>query len=150
MRARGGVFVEMKRLGIETPGECLDAIGRKAVAAELFFVADANIFEEFHLEHVPFKLSRFRFLTFCLRMIFVPKTGSHFSGSCASGVDLTFATHLAASSRSECQIQNSTRNLYLLMVFRFKHSQKIPAEMGSECLNWTTRRILAAAAHHQI
>ena len=26
----------------------------------------------------------------------------------ASGVDLTFATHLAASSRSECQIQNST------------------------------------------
>ncbi len=55
-----------------------------------------------------------------------------------SGVDLTFATHLAASSRSECQIQNSTRNLYLLVVFRFKHSQKIPAEMGSECLNRTT------------
>ncbi len=59
-----------------------------------------------------------------------------------SGVDLTFATHLAASSRSECQIQNSTRNLYLLMVFRFKHSQKIPAEMGSECLNRTTRQRL--------
>jgi hypothetical protein len=29
----------------------------------------------------------------------------------ASGVDLTFATHLAASPRSECQIQNSTSNL---------------------------------------
>src|SRR5258708_1279912 len=29
-----------------------------------------------------------------------------------SGVDLTFATHPAASSSSECQIQNSTRNLY--------------------------------------
>src|SRR5688572_17221330 len=27
-----------------------------------------------------------------------------------SGVDLTFATYLAARSRSECQIQNSTRN----------------------------------------
>ena len=33
-----------------------------------------------------------------------------------SGVDLTFATHLAAGSRSECQIQNSTRSLYLLVV----------------------------------
>ena len=34
----------------------------------------------------------------------------------ASGVDLTFATRLAASPRSECQIQNSTSNLYLLVV----------------------------------
>ncbi len=64
---------------------------------------------------------------------------------------MTFATHLAASSRSECQIQNSTRNLYLLVV-RFKHSQKILAEMGSECLNWTTSKteiplsVLARAA----
>jgi hypothetical protein len=33
-----------------------------------------------------------------------------------SGVDLTFATHLAASPRSECQIQNSTSTLYLLVV----------------------------------
>jgi len=33
-----------------------------------------------------------------------------------SGVDLTFATHLAAGSQSECQIQNSTRNLHLLVV----------------------------------
>jgi hypothetical protein len=31
-------------------------------------------------------------------------------------MDLTFATHLAAGSRSECQIRNSTRNLYLLVV----------------------------------
>jgi hypothetical protein len=29
---------------------------------------------------------------------------------------LTFATHLAAGTRSECQIQNSTRNLHLLVV----------------------------------
>ena len=29
---------------------------------------------------------------------------------------LTFATHPAAGSRSECQIQSSTRNLYLLVV----------------------------------
>src|SRR3954454_14637102 len=34
----------------------------------------------------------------------------------ASGVDFTFATHLAASPRSECQIQNSTSTLYLLVV----------------------------------
>ena len=34
----------------------------------------------------------------------------------ASGVDLTFATRLAASPRSECQIQNSTSTLYLLVV----------------------------------
>jgi hypothetical protein len=33
-----------------------------------------------------------------------------------SGVDLTFATHLAASSESECQIPNSTSNLNLLVV----------------------------------
>jgi hypothetical protein len=36
--------------------------------------------------------------------------------SIISGVDLTFATHLAAGSSGECQIQNSTRNLYLLVV----------------------------------
>jgi hypothetical protein len=34
----------------------------------------------------------------------------------ASGADLTFATHPAAGLRSECQIQSSTRNLYLLVV----------------------------------
>jgi hypothetical protein len=33
-----------------------------------------------------------------------------------SGVDLTFATHFAAPSSSECQIQNSTSNLILLVV----------------------------------
>ena len=37
-------------------------------------------------------------------------------GDETSGVDLTFARHLAASSYSECQILNSTRNLYLLVV----------------------------------
>src|SRR5579863_1293768 len=30
----------------------------------------------------------------------------------ASGVDLTFATHPAADFESECQIPNSTRNIY--------------------------------------
>src|SRR5579862_1405397 len=34
----------------------------------------------------------------------------------ASGVDLTFATRLAASSKSECQILNSTRNIYFIAV----------------------------------
>ena len=33
-----------------------------------------------------------------------------------SGADLTFATHPATGSRSECQIQSSTRTLYLLVV----------------------------------
>jgi hypothetical protein len=33
-----------------------------------------------------------------------------------SGVDLTFATHPAASSQRECQILNSTGILYLLVV----------------------------------
>ena len=32
---------------------------------------------------------------------------------CLSGADLTFATYPAANSRSECQIQSSTRNLYI-------------------------------------
>src|SRR5579863_3409218 len=34
----------------------------------------------------------------------------------ARGADLTFATRLAANSRSECQIQSSTKPLYLLVV----------------------------------
>jgi hypothetical protein len=34
----------------------------------------------------------------------------------SSGADLTFATHPAASSQSECQIQSSTRIQYLLVV----------------------------------
>ena len=33
-----------------------------------------------------------------------------------SGADLTFATHPAAASQSECQIQSSTRIKYLLVV----------------------------------
>ena len=37
-------------------------------------------------------------------------------GAGPSGADLTFATHLAASPGSECQIQSSTSNLYLLVV----------------------------------
>ena len=51
-----------------------------------------------------------------------PVTASHARGiarlifGATSGVDLTFATRLAASSSSECQIQNSTGNLYLLVV----------------------------------
>src|SRR6185437_5689830 len=57
--------------------------------------------------------------------------GSH-SGT-ASGVDLTFATHLAASPQSECQIRNSTRNLYLLVVLLILTFAKVPAEQGCEC-----------------
>src|ERR1700733_8333660 len=51
----------------------------------------------------------------------------------ASGVDLTFVTHLAASSSSECQIQNSTRNFIstsgpLILAFA-----NVAAEKGCEC-----------------
>ena len=44
--------------------------------------------------------------------------GPHCRGliTSTSGVDLTFATHLAANSERECQIQNSTSKLYLLLV----------------------------------
>jgi hypothetical protein len=42
----------------------------------------------------------------------------------ASGVDLTFATLLATDAQCGCQIQNSTRSLYLPVVLRFQHSQK--------------------------
>ena len=34
----------------------------------------------------------------------------------SSGVDLAFATVLTVRSQSKCQIQNSTKNLYLLVV----------------------------------
>src|ERR1700679_2757275 len=50
-----------------------------------------------------------------------------------SGVDLTFATHVAASPKSECQIQNSTRNLYLLVVLLILTFVNVAAEMGYEC-----------------
>src|SRR5215467_6997293 len=64
-----------------------------------------------------------------------------------SGVDLTFATYSSANSSSECQIQNSTSNLYLLVVLWFKHSQKHLTATGCECLNRTTSApaFLAAA-----
>ena len=50
-----------------------------------------------------------------------------------SGVDLTFATPLAASSSSECQIQKSTRNLYLLVVLLILTFAKAAAAKGCEC-----------------
>jgi hypothetical protein len=42
--------------------------------------------------------------------------GHCFSSWTPGGVDLTFATHLAAGSSSECQIQNSTAIQILLVV----------------------------------
>ena len=68
-----------------------------------------------------------------------PVTASHARGiarlifGATSGVDLTFATRLAASSSSECQIQNSTRNLYLLVVLMILTFAKVPAEKGCKC-----------------
>ena len=50
-----------------------------------------------------------------------------------SGADLTFAAHPAAGSQSECQIQSSTRNLYLLsgpLILTFAREL---AEKGCEC-----------------
>src|ERR1700724_1426907 len=42
------------------------------------------------------------------------------------GVDLTFATHLAAGPSGECQTPNSTRTLILPVAPQFQHSQKYP------------------------
>ena len=43
-----------------------------------------------------------------------------------SGVDLIFATYLAANSQSECQIRNSTRNICLLVVLLILTFAKCP------------------------
>jgi hypothetical protein len=51
----------------------------------------------------------------------------------ASGVDLTFATSVAANSQRECQILNSTRNVYLLVVLLILTFAKVAAETGREC-----------------
>ena len=46
----------------------------------------------------------------------LPAMPARYSSRSASGADLTFATHPASSSKSECQIQSSTRIQYLLVV----------------------------------
>jgi len=51
----------------------------------------------------------------------------------ASGVDLTFATLQATDSQYECKIQNSTRNIYLLMVLLILTFAKVPTKPGCEC-----------------
>jgi hypothetical protein len=38
--------------------------------------------------------------------------------------ELTFTTHLAVRPEQECQIQNSTGNLYLLVAFHFNIRKK--------------------------
>jgi len=48
------------------------------------------------------------------------------------GVDLTFAIYLAASSESECQILNSTKNMYLLVVLSILTFTKVTPEKGWE------------------
>jgi hypothetical protein len=50
-----------------------------------------------------------------------------------SGVDLTFATHLAANAQGECQIRNSTENMDLLVVPLILTFAKVAAEKGCEC-----------------
>src|ERR1700751_5848708 len=58
----------------------------------------------------------------------------------SSGVDLTFATHLAAGSTSECQIQNSTRYFNLesgpLISTFAKRIVKLGANVGIGPLVW--------------
>src|ERR1700748_479930 len=53
-------------------------------------------------------------------------------GACPSGVDLTFATHLTARSSSECQIQNSARNLRLLLSLESDHQHAAPFGVESQ------------------
>jgi hypothetical protein len=56
----------------------------------------------------------------------------------ASGMDLTFATRLAANSASECQILNSTRNIDLLVVLLILTFAKVKTEKGCERHHRTT------------
>ena len=65
--------------------------------------------------------------------LFLALADSGFGANHISGVDLTFATYLAASSSSECQIQNSTGNLYLLVVLLILTFAKVATETGCEC-----------------
>src|SRR5271169_6331249 len=51
----------------------------------------------------------------------------------SSGVDLTFATLQATDSQCECKIQNSTRNIYLLVVLLILTFAKVPTKPGCEC-----------------
>jgi hypothetical protein len=53
--------------------------------------------------------------------------------ACASGVDLTFATHPTASSLSECQILNSTRKHTFASGPLILTFAKVRAEKGCEC-----------------
>jgi hypothetical protein len=62
-----------------------------------------------------------------------------------SGVDLTLAIGLAASSRSECQIQNSTIILYLTVVLILTFAATAVGK-GCECWNWTTGQVQSTAA----
>jgi hypothetical protein len=48
-------------------------------------------------------------------------------------VDLTFATQRAASSPSECQIQNSTKTYILLVVLLILTFAQGAAATGCEC-----------------
>src|SRR5262249_13961830 len=52
---------------------------------------------------------------------------------------------LAANSRSECQIQNSTSPSYLLVVLVIPAFAKAPVEGGCECWDRTTRPLRAQA-----
>jgi hypothetical protein len=54
-------------------------------------------------------------------------------GGVPIGVDLTFATYLAAISSSQCQIQNSTSSLNLLVVPLILPFAKVTAETPCEC-----------------
>ena len=62
----------------------------------------------------------------------------------SSGVDLAFATVLTVRSQSKCQIQNSTKNLYLLVMLILTFA-KVHARRGCKSYNRTTSRRLGAA-----
>ena len=70
-----------------------------------------------------------------------------FRGSAASGADLTFATHPAAGSRSECQIQSSTRSLYLLVALLI--SDICGSAQGTRRLRRTLRLRPGARGHRR-
>jgi hypothetical protein len=59
----------------------------------------------------------------------------------ASGVNLTFVSHMPQSRRTNVKFKNATRNLSLLVVLAIPTFGRGHAKMGAKCRNRTTSQI---------
>ena len=57
-----------------------------------------------------------------------------------SGTALTFESRMSLGSLSNVKVKSSTRIICLLVVFRFKHLDRNRSQVGTKCLNQTTRK----------